>query len=56
MDTTVKALQNLYTALGGDAAEVENISTIPDMVNAIATQVTANAAAETSGENSENGG
>lgn len=52
MDTTVKALQNLYTALGGDAADVENLSTIPDMVNAIATQVAANAAAKTSDGNS----
>lgn len=52
MDTTVKALQNLYVALGGTAADVENLSTIPDMVNAIATQVAANAAAETSGKNS----
>lgn len=51
MDTTVKALQNLYTALGGTAADVENISTIPEMVNAIAAQVAANAAAETSDEN-----
>jgi hypothetical protein len=48
MDTTVKALQNLYTALGGEAADVENLLTIPDMVNAIAAQVAANAAAETS--------
>lgn len=51
MDTTVKALQNLYTALGGDAAEVENIFTIAEMVNAIATQVTANAAEKSSDEN-----
>lgn len=46
MDTTVKALQNLYTALGGTAADVENISTIPDMVNAIATHVASGGAAE----------
>ena len=36
MDTTVKALQNLYTALGGAAADVENINVTPDMINAIA--------------------
>lgn len=52
MDTTVKALQNLYVALGGTAADVENIMTIAEMVNAIATQVAANAAAETSSEES----
>lgn len=52
MDTTVKALQNLYVALGGTAADVENLTTIPDMVNAIATQVAANAASEEGDENS----
>lgn len=46
MDTTVKALQNLYVALGGTAADVENLTAIPDMVNAIAAQVSANAEAE----------
>lgn len=46
MDTTVKALQNLYTALGGTAADVENLSTIPDMINAIATHVGSGGAAE----------
>lgn len=47
MDTTVEALKNLYEALGGTAADVQNITLIPDMINAIAAQVTANAAAET---------
>lgn len=51
MDTTVKALQTLYVALGGTAADVENLTTIPDMINAIATQVTANAAEKSSDEN-----
>ena len=36
MDTTVKALQNLYVALGGTLEDVANIVTIPDMINAIA--------------------
>lgn len=52
MDTTVNALKKLYTALGGNAAEVENLSVIPDMINAIADQVAANADDNTSGENS----
>lgn len=37
MDTTVIALKNLYVALGGTAADVADISLIPDMINAIAT-------------------
>lgn len=36
MNTTVQALQNLYVALGGELADVENIVLIPDMINAIA--------------------
>lgn len=38
MDNTIVALQNLYVALGGSASDVENITVIPDMINAIATQ------------------
>lgn len=38
MDTTIIALQNLYVALGGTAADVADITIIPDMINAIATQ------------------
>lgn len=38
MDTTIIALQNLYVALGGTAADVANVTLIPDMINAIATQ------------------
>lgn len=45
MDNTITALQNLYAALGGTAADVANITIIPDMINAIATQVAANKAA-----------
>ena len=46
MDTTVNALKNLYTALGGTATDVGNLTTIPDMVNAIATHVASGGAAE----------
>lgn len=37
MDNTIQALQNLYVALGGTAADVAEITLIPDMINAIAT-------------------
>ncbi len=52
MDNTITALQNLYVALGGTASDVANVTIIPDMINAIAEQVTANRAAETT-ENTE---
>jgi hypothetical protein len=35
---TISALQALYVALGGDADDVANINTIPEMISAIATQ------------------
>ncbi len=38
MDNTITALQGLYVALGGDADDVADITIIPDMINAIATQ------------------
>lgn len=38
MDNTITALQALYVALGGTAADVADITIIPDMINAIATQ------------------
>lgn len=38
MDNTIDALRALYVALGGTAADVADISIIPDMINAIATQ------------------
>jgi len=37
--TTIEALQNLYTALGGTASDVENVNTIPAMIAAITTVV-----------------
>ena len=38
MDNTIIALKALYVALGGTAADVADITIIPDMINAIATQ------------------
>lgn len=35
MDTNVQALKNLYEQLGGDSADVANVSTIVEMLNAI---------------------
>lgn len=46
MDNTIIALQNLYVALGGEAADVANINIIPDMINAIATLISGGATAE----------
>jgi hypothetical protein len=46
MDTTITALQALYTALGGTASDVACISTIPDMINAIAAHIASGGAAE----------
>lgn len=53
MENTIKALQNLYVALGGaltdtyeniaDGAPVANLVLIPDMINAIAAHVAADA-------------
>lgn len=40
MDNTIDALKNLYVALGGEAADVADISIIPEMINAIAALVT----------------
>ena len=41
MNTTVDALKALYVALGGTATDVANITLIPDMITAIATQAAA---------------
>lgn len=35
MNTTVEALKALYVALGGTAADVAEITLIPDMINAM---------------------
>lgn len=37
MNTTVEALQNLYVAKGGTLSDVENLTTIPDMIEALST-------------------
>lgn len=44
MDNNITALQALYVALGGDADDVADVNTIPDMINAIATVVPASTA------------
>ena len=38
MNNTIEALQNLYVAMGGQADDVANLTIIPDLINAIATQ------------------
>lgn len=53
MDNTIIALQNLYVALGGEAADVAYINIIPDMINAIAEQVASNAAKATVEDNTD---
>jgi hypothetical protein len=40
MDNNITALQGLYVALGGDADDVANMTTIPELINAIATVAT----------------
>lgn len=39
MDNTLDALRGLHVALGGDADDVANLVIIPDLINAISTQV-----------------
>lgn len=46
MENITDALKNLYTAFGGDADDVENITNIADMVNALAAHVSSGGAAE----------
>lgn len=54
MDRTVDALKNLYVAYGGTADDVENLVTIPDMINAIAEQVASSAeSANTSAQSND---
>ncbi len=50
MNTTVEALKALYVALGGTATDVANITLIPDMINAIATQAASVATAANKAE------
>jgi hypothetical protein len=42
MGNIVEALKNLYAAFGGDVEDVEAVTDIADMVNAVAEQVAAN--------------
>lgn len=35
MISTIEALQNLYVSIGGTLSDVENLNTIPDMLEAI---------------------
>lgn len=46
MNLTVEALKELYTALGGNATNVANITLIPDMIEAIAAHISGGGAAE----------
>ena len=53
MTQTVDALKALYAALGGNSTDVANITLIPDMINAIAEQVSANRAEAENSESTE---
>lgn len=46
MNLTVEALKELYIALGGNAANVANITLTPDMIKAIAAHISGGGAAE----------
>lgn len=39
MDNTLDALRGLHVALGGDADDVANLVTTPDLIKVISTQV-----------------
>lgn len=56
MSTTVEALKALYVALGGKAADVANITLIPDMINKIAVVAATATAAELPKVTSSNNG
>lgn len=56
MDTTVNALKALYVALGGTAADVADVTLIPDMINAIAVVAASATAAELPKVTSANNG
>lgn len=46
MNLTVDALKELYIALGGSAANVADITLIPDMIKAIAAYISGGGVAE----------
>lgn len=46
MKTTVEALKDLYVELGGDADDVQNIVTIPDIIESIAALIKSGATKE----------
>lgn len=46
MNLTVEALKELYTALGGNATNVADITLTPDMIKEIAAYISAGGAAE----------
>ncbi len=46
MNLTVEALKELYIALGGSAANVADITLIPEMIKAIAAHISGGGAAE----------
>lgn len=50
MDLTVDALKAIYVALGGNADTVANMTLIPDVLKAIATQAGTIATAATTAE------
>lgn len=56
MNLTVEALKGLYTALGGTATNVADITLIPDMITAIAAFISDGGAAELPTVSSANNG
>ena len=56
MNLTVEALKSLYTALGGNATNVADITLIPDMITAIAAFISNGGAAELPTFSSANNG
>ena len=53
MNTTVKALQTLYVSKGGNLSDVENLTTIPEMIEAISELPSVDESAITSDEINE---
>lgn len=54
--TTIDALKTLYVALGGTASAVANITTIPDMITAIATFISGGGTSELPAVSATNNG